>query len=456
MEKGEDWVYARRVAGHADGFVPSSFLVKTGTKEEEALLNAEGGAASNTTVPEHGTLDLVAARLEAGEVRATSVGDFSAGGDSEMTLAFRESVLVSSDDFASGPDDWVYARRLKTKEDGFVPRSFLVLAGSEEEKDFIENDDGCPVVIPSGELEEGDVRATAVGAFAPDGESEMSLTFGEPLIVRKAELEGGEDWIYAKRLKGREDGFVPRAFLVETGTSAERDALAAGDANGGEETAAVALQAAIRGKAARTKAAMPTRPAPHASAVKLQARLRGRSARKLVAPKRKAPLTKAATKLQARQRGRSATPGGNRFVSLRRVPRTIRVVSVVVADGTRRRRHSRPRYDASHGRSASRPRRRRDQAHLQAGPGSRAGPRGASSRQKSRNAPRPTRSRRRSSRRRSGADPRGRSPPAERRRRRRTRRPRRRTRRRRRRQRRPRRCAWPSATLTARTRTRCR
>jgi len=306
LEKGEDWVYARRVAGHADGFVPSSFLVKTGTKEEEALLNAEGGAASNTTVPEHGTLDLVAARLEAGEVRATSVGDFSAGGDSEMTLAFRESVLVSSDDFASGPDDWVYARRLKTKEDGFVPRSFLVLAGSEEEKDLIENDDGCPVVIPSGELEEGDVRATAVGAFAPDGESEMSLTFGEPLIVRKAELEGGEDWIYAKRLKGREDGFVPRAFLVETGTSAERDALAAGDANGGEETAAVALQAAIRGKAARTKAAMPTRPAPHASAVKLQARLRGRSARKLVAPKRKAPLTKAATKLQARQRGRSA------------------------------------------------------------------------------------------------------------------------------------------------------
>ena len=75
------------------------------------------------------------------------------------------------------------------------------------------------------QLDECDARATAVDDFNAEEESEMSLKAGEIVMLSRAEFDEADgDWIYARRVGAKEDGFVPQPYLELVGEAVEEDA----------------------------------------------------------------------------------------------------------------------------------------------------------------------------------------------------------------------------------------
>ena len=63
-------------------------------------------------------------------------------------------------------------------------------------------------------------RCIAVHAFNADGETELSVTKGESILVPIADLaEGADGWVYATAVEGGREGYLPHTYVRPVGGS---------------------------------------------------------------------------------------------------------------------------------------------------------------------------------------------------------------------------------------------
>ena len=63
-------------------------------------------------------------------------------------------------------------------------------------------------------------RCIAVHAFNADGETELSVTKGESILVPIADLaEGADGWVYATAVDGGREGYLPHTYVRPVGGS---------------------------------------------------------------------------------------------------------------------------------------------------------------------------------------------------------------------------------------------
>ena len=186
-----------------------------------------------------------------------AISSFTAQNDNEMSLNKNERVYCDRKDLDDA-DGWLLAKKVDGTKDGYVPCGYLQIVGEESEdytgisgedsyrddfsqqKSEVYGDDfskeksnedetyGDDFVADEAPQEESDEalaarglkRCVAVHAFNADGETELSVTKGEALLVPIADLaEGADGWVYATAVEGGREGYLPHTYVRPVGGS---------------------------------------------------------------------------------------------------------------------------------------------------------------------------------------------------------------------------------------------
>jgi hypothetical protein len=151
LDDADGWLFAKKVDGTGDGFVPCGYLQVVGEessygedfgddtdvskdpyeddfsreKSEDETYGDDFAAPNDDIVDDVPVAEDDEALAARGLKRCVAVHGFSADGDTELTVAKGEALLVPIADLAEGADGWVYATTVEGGREGYLPHTYV-------------------------------------------------------------------------------------------------------------------------------------------------------------------------------------------------------------------------------------------------------------------------------------------------------------------------------------------